>query len=81
MTYLTRVAQNWFEVGLNQKDQSIFQNWLSNWNLFVDKLYWYFSLSNSVSKAANMLDNLYIKSSNKISTYNMDFMQYASQLS
>ena len=25
MTYLTGVAQNWFEVGLNQKDQCIFQ--------------------------------------------------------
>ena len=28
MTYLTRVAQNWFEVGLNQEDQGIFQDWL-----------------------------------------------------
>jgi len=24
MTYLTGVAQNWFKVGLNQKDQNIF---------------------------------------------------------
>ena len=38
MTYLTGVAQNWFEVGLNQKDQNILQDWLSDWNLFVDKL-------------------------------------------
>jgi len=38
MTYLTGVAQNWFEVGLNQEDQGILQDWLSNWNLFVDKL-------------------------------------------
>ena len=38
MTYLTGVAQDWFEVGLNQEDQSILQDWLSNWNLFVDKL-------------------------------------------
>jgi len=30
MTYLTGVAQNWFEVGLNQEDQSIFQDWLSD---------------------------------------------------
>ena len=29
MTYLTGVAQNWFEVGLNQKDQGILQDWLS----------------------------------------------------
>jgi len=26
MTYLTRVAQDWFEVGINQKDQGILQN-------------------------------------------------------
>ena len=30
MTYLTGVAQDWFEVGLNQEDQSILQDWLSN---------------------------------------------------
>jgi len=28
MTYLTGVAQDWFEVGLNQEDQDIFQDWL-----------------------------------------------------
>jgi len=26
MTYLTGVAQDWFEVGLNQKDQNILQD-------------------------------------------------------
>ena len=30
MTYLTGVAQDWFEVGLNQEDQSILQDWLSD---------------------------------------------------
>ena len=30
MTYLTGVAQNWFEVGLNQEDQGILQDWLSD---------------------------------------------------
>ena len=39
MTYLTGVAQDWFEVSLNQEDQSILQDWLSDWNLFVDKLH------------------------------------------
>ena len=28
MTYLTSVAQNWFEIELNQKEQEIFYNWL-----------------------------------------------------
>ena len=30
MIYLTRVAQDWFEVGLNQEDQGILQDWLSD---------------------------------------------------
>jgi len=80
MIYLTGVTQNWFEVSLNQEDQGIFQDWFSNWNQFVDELCRHFGLLDSVGEAANMLDNLCIKSSNKISTYNMDFMYYASQL-
>ena len=80
MTYLTGVAQDWFEVGLNQEDQGILQDWLSNWNLFVDELHRHFGLSDPVSKAANILDNLCMKPSDKISTYNVDFMCYASQL-
>jgi len=80
MIYLTGVAQDWFEVGLNQEDQSILQDWLSNWNLFVDELHRHFGLSDSVGEAVNMLDNLHMKPSNKISTYNVDFMCYISQL-
>jgi len=80
MTYLTGVAQDWFEVGLNQEDQSILQDWLSDWNLFVNELHRHFGLLDPVGKAANMLDNLHMKPGNKISTYNMDFMHYASQL-
>ena len=48
MTYLTEVAQDWFEGGLNQEDQGIPQDWLSNWNLFVDKLRRHFGLSDPV---------------------------------
>ena len=61
-------------MSLNQKDQGILQDWLFNWNLFVDKLYQHFGLLDSVGKAANILDNLCIKPSNKISMYNVDFM-------
>ena len=67
-------------MGLNQEDQSILQDWLSDWNLFVDKLYWHFGLSDPIGKVVNMLDNLHMKPSNNISTYNIDFMCYASQL-
>jgi len=80
MTYLTGVAQDWFKMDLNQKDQGILQDWLSNWNLFVDELHQHFGLSDPVGEVANMLDNLCMKSSNKISTYNVDFIHYASQL-
>jgi len=80
ITYLTKVAQDWFEVSLNEEDQDILQNWLSNWNLFVDKLCWHFGLSDSIGEVANILDNLYMKPSNKISTYNINFMCYVSQL-
>ena len=80
MTYLTGVAQDWFEMGLNQEDQSILQDWLSDWNLFVDELHQHFGLLDPIGEVANMLDNLRMKPSDKISTYNVDFMRYASQL-
>ena len=80
MTYLTRVAQDWFEVGLNQKDQGIFQDWLSYWNQFVDKLCQHFGLLDPIGEVANMLDNFCMKPGDKISTYNVDFMRYAFQL-
>ena len=80
MTYLTRVAQDWFEMDLNQENQGILQDWLSNWNLFVNELHRHFSLSDPVDEVVNMLDNLHMKSSDKISTYNVDFIRYASQL-
>jgi len=67
-------------VDLNQEDQGIFQDWLSNWNQFVDELHQYFGLLDPVGEAANMLDNLCMKPGNKISTYNVDFIYYASQL-
>jgi len=46
----------------------------------VDKLRQHFGLSDPVGEAANMLDNLRMKPGNKISTYNVDFIHYASQL-
>ena len=61
-------------MGLNQKDQGILQDW----NLFVDELHQHFGLLDPVDKAANMLDNLCMKSGDKISTYNVDFIYYAS---
>jgi len=47
---------------------------------FVDKLYQHFGLSDPIGEVANILDNLHMKPGNKISTYNVDFICYASQL-
>ena len=80
MTYLTKIVQDCFEVDLNQKDQSILQNWLSNWNLFVNELHQHFGLMDPIDEVANVLDNLHMKSSDKIFIYNVDFMCYAFQL-
>ena len=63
-------------MGLNQKDQGILQDWLSNWNLFVDELCWHFGLLDSVGEVANILDNLCMKPGDKISTYNVNFIYY-----
>jgi len=46
----------------------------------VDELRRHFGLSDPIGEAANMLDNLRMKPGDKISTYNVDFMCYASQL-
>ena len=46
----------------------------------MDKLHRHFGLSDPIGEVANILENLYIKPRNKISTYNVDFICYASQL-
>ena len=46
----------------------------------MDELSQHFGLSDPVGEVANMLDNLHMKPSDKISTYNVDFMYYTSQL-
>ena len=43
----------------------------------MNELRRHFGLLDSVSEVANMLDNLHMKSGDKISTYNVDFMYYA----
>ena len=46
----------------------------------MDELCQHFGLLNPIGEVANMLDNLHMKPGDKISTYNVDFMCYASQL-
>jgi len=80
MTYLSGIAQDWFEVALQQEDLGYSQPWLSTWHLFVDKLQVHFRLLDPVGDAANLIDNLCIKPGDKIATYNIEFMWYAAQL-
>jgi len=77
MTYLSGVAQDWFEVILQQKDLGYMQPWLFTWHLFVYKLRVHFRLSDPVGDATNLINNLRMKPGDKIVTYNMDFMWYA----
>jgi len=77
---LSSVAQDWFEVALQQEDLSYVQPWLSTWHLFVEELWVHFRLSDLVGNAANLIDNLCMKPGNKIATYNVEFMWYAVQL-
>jgi len=46
----------------------------------VDELQVYFELSDPVGDAANLINNLCMKPGDKIVTYNMKFMWYATQL-
>ena len=46
----------------------------------MEELQVHFGLSDPVGDAANLIDNLHMKPEDKISTYNMEFMQYAVQL-
>jgi len=80
MIYLSGVAQDWFEVALQQKDLSYIPTWLSTWHLFVEELQVHFGLLDLVGDAANLIDNLCMKPGDKISTYNVEFMWYVAQL-
>ena len=76
MTYLSSVAQDWFEVALQQEDLGYAQLWPFTWHLFVEELWVHFGLSNPVGDAANLIDNLRMKPGDKIATYNMEFIWY-----
>ena len=77
MTYLSGVVQDWFRVTLQQEDLSYVQPWLFIWHLFVKELQVHFGLLDLVGDAANLINNLYMKSGDKIATHNVEFMQYA----
>ncbi|KAF5349640.1 hypothetical protein D9756_003192 [Leucocoprinus leucothites] len=80
MTYLTGVALDWFEVALTQEEQGVFHDWITDWDAFTRELRTHFGVANPKSEAAELLDNLRMKSGDKIATYNIDFMKYAAQL-
>ncbi|KAF5363774.1 hypothetical protein D9756_000880 [Leucocoprinus leucothites] len=71
---------HWFEVALTQEEQGIFHDWIMDWDAFTRELRTHFGVANPKSEAAELLDNLQMKSGDKIATYNIDFMKYAAQL-
>jgi len=80
LTYLSGVAQDWFEVALQQEDLGYAQPWLFTWHLFVEELRVHFGLLDPVGDATSLIDNLRMKPEDKIATYNVEFMWYAAQL-
>ena len=58
----------------------IYQNQLQNWMLFIEELYQNFGSSNLIKDIAIALNNLQIKTDDKIATYNIKFMRYSFQL-
>jgi len=80
VTYLSGVAQDWFEVALQQEDLGYAQPWLFTWHLFMEELRVHFGLSDLVGDVTSLIDNLRMKPGDKISTYNVEFMRYAAQL-
>ncbi|KAF5347628.1 hypothetical protein D9756_010659 [Leucocoprinus leucothites] len=79
MTYLTGVALDWFEVALTQEEQGIFHDWIMDWDAFTCELCTHFGVANPKLEVAELLDNLWMKSGNKITTYNIDFMNVHKQ--
>jgi len=80
MTYLSSIMQDWFEVTFQQEDHGYTQPWLFTWYLFVDELWVYFGLLDSVGDTASLINNLQMKPRDKIATYNVDFIWYVVQL-
>ncbi|KAF5354102.1 hypothetical protein D9756_007275 [Leucocoprinus leucothites] len=80
MTYLAGVALDWFEVSLSQEEQGVFHDWFDDWNAFVCELRTHFGIANPKGEAAEMLNTLCMKLGDKIATYNVEFLKYASQL-
>ena len=68
LSYLWDVAQEWFKPGISGKLDEI-QDWINNWNLFVDKLQTNFSPFDEVGDVKCELVNLHMKSDQWISKY------------
>ena len=63
MTYITKVAQNQFEIKLDQEEQ---EDQLEDWFQFLKELQHHFGLSNPIRDTVVALDNLQIKTGNRI---------------
>jgi len=80
MTYMFRMVQDWLQVALEQKDQSVHHAWLYSWPSFVKEMHTYFSIPDVVVKAAHSLDHLHMNPDNWIAIHNVAFLRYSAQL-
>jgi len=81
LTFLTDVALRWFETGIDQEETlGISAPWINDWNEFVTELQTHFGLADLKGEAAELLENLHMKPSDRITTYNVEFMRLSSCL-
>jgi len=81
MTYLTGTAQRWFHVGIEmEEDWGVVEDWSADWPKFVIELRARFGVTDRAGEAATNLENLHMDRGDKITTYNVEFLKYSSQL-
>jgi hypothetical protein len=81
MTFLTDIPLSWFESAIDQEDAGVVFPWSTNFTLFAAELHLHFGISDPKGVAAEAIENLKMKPSNKMAVYNVEFMKYAGQLS
>jgi len=81
MTFLKDTALRWFKIGLEQYEtQGIFHPWLDDWTAFVAELRTHFGVVNQKTEAAEKLENLKMKNSDRIVVYSTEFMKNSAML-
>lgn len=81
LTFLTNMALWWFETKVNQEETAgIYHDWATNWDEFTKELKMNFGITDIQGESTKLLENLKMRSSDKITMYNIEFMHLLSQL-